>query len=152
MAKSQPEQKNLASSKSPGAYPVAAANLRRADAGARYLSVSVGKDFGNSANQPGDEPIVSPEELKLRIRDLTDTAQILMNRGLRESAFASLMKAYLLDPLNPDVLRCEKRVLPAWELTKHSGVTLTEGSQQAQVGEPRRKGIGAILAGFRKKF
>ena len=82
----------------------------------RYLSVTVGAEEtqarpGGSSNQEAQ----APEETARRIRELTETAQVLLNRGLRESAFDSLMRAYLLDPLHPDVLSCEKKVLPAWE-------------------------------------
>lgn len=86
--------------------------------GNRYLSVTVGKEFQNGIRSDVDEPDSSPLELKSRVRELTDTAEILLNRGLNESAFDALMKAYLLDPLSPDVLSCEKRVLPAWEVTR----------------------------------
>ena len=80
--------------------------------GSRYLSVTVGREFsGGIRSDEGG----SPEQIRLQIRQLTDTATVLLNRGLSESAFESLMKAYLLDPMNPDVVACEKRVLPAWE-------------------------------------
>jgi hypothetical protein len=84
----------------------------------RYLSVTVGNKFdGGIRGQQQDDP-ASAEETRLRIRELTETAHILLNRGLSESAFETLMKAYLLDPLNPDVISAEKRVLPAWELVR----------------------------------
>jgi tetratricopeptide (TPR) repeat protein len=84
------------------------------DAG-RYLSVTVGKQFERGIKAVEEEIPMNSEELQRRVHELTDTAQILLNRGLSESAFETLMKAYLLDPLNPEVLSCEQRVLPAWE-------------------------------------
>ena len=82
----------------------------------RYLSVTVGEEVtgGGLPGSPRREAL-SGEETARRIRELTETAQVLLNRGLRESAFDTLMRAYLLDPLNPEVLSCEKKVLPAWE-------------------------------------
>ena len=61
----------------------------------------------------------------MRVRELTDAAGTLLNRGLSESAFETLMNAYLLDPVSPDVLACEKRVLPAWELFRKQRTDLS---------------------------
>jgi hypothetical protein len=88
--------------------------------GTRYLSVTVGKEFSGGVRPEEGE---SSEQIRLQIRQLTDTATVLLNRGLSESAFDSLMKAYLLDPLNPDVLACESRVLPVWEKARQAQVT-----------------------------
>lgn len=84
--------------------------------GTRYLSLTVGKEFSGGVRP---EEGGSADQIRLQIRQLTDTASVLLDRGLSESAFDSLMKAYLLDPLNPDVLSCEARVLPAWEKARH---------------------------------
>jgi tetratricopeptide (TPR) repeat protein len=82
----------------------------------RYLSVTVGAEHpGGVLRDHSQQETLSIKETSRRIRQLTDTAHVLLNRGLKESAFDTLMRAYLLDPLNPDVLSCEKRVLPAWE-------------------------------------
>ena len=85
--------------------------------GSRYLSVTIGKEFraGIRPEEGG-----SSEQIRLQIRQLTDTAAVLLSRGLSESAFDSLMKAYLLDPMNPDVIACEARVLPAWEQVRQA--------------------------------
>lgn len=88
-----------------------------------YLSVTVGSEFESGIRVADEDE--GPEQIRLRVRQLTDTAQILLNRGLHESAFESLMKAYLLDPMSPDVLACEQRVLPAWEQTKAQRGTAT---------------------------
>ncbi len=94
----------------------------------RYLSVTVGKEFkgGIKPAEPGPVELPSPERKPLRpgndytgfIRELTDIAQEFVKLGLAEPAFDALMKAYILDPLSPDVLRCEKDVLPAWNLAR----------------------------------
>ncbi|MBP1678743.1 MAG: hypothetical protein H6Q29_654 [Bacteroidetes bacterium] len=95
--------------------------------GSRYLSVTVGKEFGGGIKTEEDG---SPEQIRLQIRQLTDTATVLLNRGLSDSAFDSLMKAYLLDPMNPDVLACEARVLPAREKARQAtGASLSDGSE-----------------------
>jgi hypothetical protein len=85
----------------------------------RYLSITVGKEFESGIRSSRPEPQLTPEELRLRVHQLVVNADALLSRGQSESAFESLMKAYLLDPLAPEVLSCEKRVLPAWELTRN---------------------------------
>ncbi|MER3523410.1 MAG: hypothetical protein C4326_04915 [Ignavibacteria bacterium] len=50
-----------------------------------------------------------------RVRILTDSADYFFSRGAVDKAFELLMRAYLLDPLAPEVLACEKRILPAWQ-------------------------------------
>ena len=81
----------------------------------RFLSLTVGKQFERGIRGEKEEPQESQDDVRMRVQELTETAQILLNRGLRESAFDALMKAYILDPLSPEVISCEKRVLPLWE-------------------------------------
>lgn len=85
----------------------------------RYLSLTVGKEFENGIKGGRPEPQLTPEEVHLRVHQFVANADALLSRGQSESAFESLMKAYLLDPLAPEVLSCEKRVLPAWESTRN---------------------------------
>jgi hypothetical protein len=89
----------------------------------RFLSVTVGKQFERGIK--GEEPQESRDDVQMRVQELTETAQILLNRGLRESAFDALMKAYLLDPLSPEVISCEKRILPLREQGHQQGSGLT---------------------------
>lgn len=96
----------------------------------RYLSVTVGKEFDGGIKESRPEPQISPEELPLRVHQLVLNADALLSRGQSESAFDSLMKAYLLDPLAPEVLSCEKRVLPAWEMTRNQRRQVPGSSQQ----------------------
>ena len=105
-------------------------------AGNRYLSVTVGKEFVSGIKDLQEDTLTSPQEVQSRVRELTDTAQILLNRGLNESAFDALMKAYLLDPLSPEVLSCEKRVIPAWELARKQGTSVPVREQSAGVSSP----------------
>lgn len=54
-------------------------------------------------------------EVQTRVRQLTSAAERSLEEGSVENAFNSLMKAYLLDPVSPFVLSCEKTLLPVWE-------------------------------------
>jgi tetratricopeptide (TPR) repeat protein len=82
----------------------------------RYLTVTIGNEFTNGIKPPeaDDEP-ASEKELQARVLRLTSLAAILWERGSYETAFDSLMKAYLLDPTSPAVIACEKNLLPSWE-------------------------------------
>jgi hypothetical protein len=78
----------------------------------RYLSVSVGPEFADGIRS--NEPVLPAGELLTRVRQLTNMAERLLESGSPESAFDTLMKAYMLDPVSPYVASCEKTVLPAW--------------------------------------
>jgi tetratricopeptide (TPR) repeat protein len=108
----------------------------------RYLSVTVGKEFEQGIKAMREEPMLSVQEIRLRVRQLVANADALLSRGLSESAFESLMKAYLLDPLAPEVLSCEGRVLPAWEMMRNArgqAVLSHPGAAAVQVeGDPAR--------------
>jgi hypothetical protein len=74
------------------------------------LSVTIGPEFGKVGGKgiPGTD-------VQSQVVRLTGAAEQYLKRGQSALAFDSLMEAYLLDPLNPLVLSCEKNVLPAWE-------------------------------------
>lgn len=76
----------------------------------RPLSVTIGSDFGKVG-----APAVPSRDVQSQITRLTGAAEQYLKRGQSALAFDSLMEAYLLDPLNPLVVSCEKNVLPAWE-------------------------------------
>ena len=86
--------------------------------GKRYLSVTVGSEFRNGIRAFGVEPQATAKEIQNRIRRLTSAAENFLENGAYKNAFESLMKAYLLDPLSPFVIACERTVLPAWERTR----------------------------------
>lgn len=98
--------------------------------GSRYLSVTVGKEFGGGI-RPDEGG--SAEQIRLQIRQLTDTATVLLDRGLSENAFEALMKAYLLDPMNPDVIACESRVLPAREKAHQALAAFSPAEQEGDI-------------------
>jgi len=90
----------------------------RMEGSPRYLSISVGKEFPGGI-RPAETLMPEAEEaLQTQIRRLTLVATNLFERGSYDPAFQSLMKAYLLDPTNPDVIACEQKLLPAWESLK----------------------------------
>ncbi len=76
----------------------------------KSLSVTIGPDFGKVGG-----PATSGRDVQSQITRLTGAAEQYLKRGQSALAFDSLMEAYLLDPLNPLVVSCEKNVLPAWE-------------------------------------
>jgi hypothetical protein len=76
----------------------------------KSLSVTIGSDFGKVGGSAG-----SGRDVQSQISRLTGAAEQYLKRGQSALAFDSLMEAYLLDPLNPLVVSCEKNVLPAWE-------------------------------------
>ena len=91
----------------------------------RYLSVTVGPEFETGFKGMESENNLNQNELQTRIRQLTSVAENFVDKGLPENAFDSLMKAYLLDPVSPYVISCEKMVLPAWEATHNNAGSLT---------------------------
>jgi hypothetical protein len=86
----------------------------------RYLSVTVGNEFQNGIRGPLEDRQSPPKDLQTRIRALTNVAENFLENGLCKNAFDSLMKAYLLDPMSPYVIACEKSILPAWERLRKS--------------------------------
>jgi tetratricopeptide (TPR) repeat protein len=70
-------------------------------------------------------------ELQARVKRLTNVAINLFERGSYETAFDSLMKAYLLDPTSTYVMNCEKTLLPAIELMRKRGSITSPAKAQA---------------------
>jgi hypothetical protein len=70
------------------------------------------------SNLAGSDPLLTSENIQAQIRQLTTIAENFLENGSCENAFESLMKAYLLDPISPYVMACERTVLPAWESSK----------------------------------
>ena len=73
----------------------------------RYLEVTVGSKFTTGIRDTQFE--------KSDIDRLTHNAELYLKQGLLNKAFEVLMQAYLIDPLHPAVLNCEKQILPYWE-------------------------------------
>lgn len=87
-----------------------------------FLTVSVGPEFRTGVKTTLDEPKISPKELQAQIRHLTSVAEQFLEKGSYDNAFDSLMKAYLLDPVSPYVISCEKAVLPVWQRNHGIGI------------------------------
>ncbi len=60
-------------------------------------------------------PMATPDDLANQVRRLTTDARGLYQRGAYQSAFDTLTRAYLLDPVSIDVLQAEALILPAFE-------------------------------------
>lgn len=83
---------------------------------ARFLALSVGKEFpGGIRQSSGGGGTAAQEELSAKVRRLTTVALSLLERGSAETAFETLMKAYVVDPMNPEIVSCASRILPVWE-------------------------------------
>ncbi len=83
-------------------------NDRRKSALLRFFPRTLRKPFVPASAS------LSPEEISQRIRSLIGSADHYLSRGAIENAFDSLTRAQLLDPSNPEVIACEKRVVPQW--------------------------------------
>jgi hypothetical protein len=104
----------------------------------RYLSVTVGTEFKNGVRSAEEKAAESPSQLQTRIRRLTNAADGFLESGSLKNAFESLMKAYLLDPMSPYVIACEKTILPAWEHMQSSSPDRIQGSKDTEVENPLR--------------
>lgn len=76
------------------------------------------REAGRPVGLPTDEDKVSAADVQQAVKQLTEAATRLHQSGFHENAFETLMRAYILDPLNPLVMSTEKAVLPSWELLR----------------------------------
>lgn len=104
----------------------------------RYLSVTVGKEFDNG--------IQSLADVQRRVKRLTGAASQLLERGAYETAFETLMKAYLLDPTSPDVIECEKTLLPTWESMRKKNSPPTQSVAPVRLPLPTENGEQRLQA------
>jgi len=86
----------------------------------------------------------STQDTQDKVRRLTLIAQKLFDLGAIDSAFESLMEAYLLDPANPLVAVSEAKMRPLWNLLRTRGVPAYEPTTR-----PRED--GTRLDGFRRR-
>ncbi len=98
----------------------------------RYLSVTVGKEFKSGVKSATEEAAQTPRDLQARIRRLTSAAESYYDNGSYKNAFDSLMKAYLLDPMSPFVIACEKTVIPAWQRMQASTPVETHTDEEPE--------------------
>ena len=102
--------------------------------GGRFLAITVGDEFENGV-KPNGELGPRPDEVEAQVKRLTTKASELLRRGAYETAFDSLMNAYLLDPVSPVVMESERTILPAIELMRKAK---KDGSQRmgAAIAQP----------------
>jgi len=85
--------------------------------GGRFLAITVGDEFDGGI-RPNGEGAPRPDEVEAQVKRLTSKASELLRRGAYETAFDSLMNAYLLDPVSPLVIETERTLLPAIEMLR----------------------------------
>lgn len=85
--------------------------------GGRFLAITVGDEFDDGI-RPNGEGTPRPDEVEAQVKRLTSKASELLRRGAYETAFDSLMNAYLLDPVSPLVIETERTLLPAIEMLR----------------------------------
>lgn len=106
----------------------------------RTLSTTVGKQFDRGIKSVG-EVSPSPQEIHAKVRYLVDTAAIFIDRGMNESAFESLMRAYLLDPLAPEVISSEEKILPLLEVMRNSPTRQVDAVHHGLKSTPQSKAV-----------
>jgi hypothetical protein len=123
--------------------------MLQAHSTARYLSVTVGKEFAQGVRTAEDESALSQQEIRARVQYLVEVADVFLDRGMTESAMDSLMRAYLLDPLAPEVISSEKKILPVLEMMRNAPQKLNSDTS----GPLRVRGAGkrGRWGGFFKK-
>jgi hypothetical protein len=98
---------------------------------------------------PGDrERGGDAQDIRSRVRYLVDAADGFLARGLNESAFESLLCAYLLDPLAPEVMASEERILPILNIMRGGSTVLHQeiengpgGSGELKVPKPAGENV-----------
>jgi hypothetical protein len=100
--------------------------------GGRFLGLTVGNEFEDGI-RPANESARPIEGVDMLIRRLTAKATELIRQGAYETAFDSLMNAYLLDPVSPTLMESEKTLLPAIEMMRRQ--------KKGNVGSQRMSGL-----------
>jgi len=123
--------------------------MLQAQTTSRYLSVTVGNQFVGGVRAVEDDSSLSKEEIRARVQYLVEVADVFLDRGMTESALDSLMRAYLLDPLAPEVISSEKRILPVLEIMRNSSLgPWSEASEPLGAGDGGKR---SWLGGFFKR-
>jgi hypothetical protein len=99
------------------------------------LGVTIGRDFAPPPTAKAGSPFYG--DTGAQITRLTNAAQQYLTNGQSALAFDSLMEAYLIDPLDPRVIACERSVLPAWEKYRTDGIAAATGAPQRMSDEDR---------------
>jgi hypothetical protein len=112
---------------------------QQAEIRTHHLSVSVGKQFPRGVRAADDESALTQQEIRVRVQYLVDVADVFLDRGMTESALDSLMRAYLLDPMAPEVISSEQRIFPVLDLMRDASQKLSPESSGPLRVEPAGK-------------
>ena len=82
-------------------------------------------------------------DLQQQVKRLTADARSLFERGAYVTAFDTLMKAYLLDPLSADVMKTEELIVPAFEQVRKRGTLLSPAPVQPGTAQILRQHLAA---------
>jgi hypothetical protein len=122
--------------------------MLQAQSSSRCLTVTVGNEFARGTRTAEDEVALSPQEIHARVQYLVDIADVFLGRGMTESALDSLLRAYLLDPLAPEVISSEQRILPLLDIMRDGSQKLSSGTTEGPVrteGGGKRSWWGAFF-------
>ena len=123
--------------------------MLQAQTTSRYLSVTVGSQFARGVRALEDESALSQQEIRARVQYLVEVADIFLDRGMTESALDSLMRAYLLDPLAPEVISSEKKIFPVLEMMRNA--PLNSGRDASEPLHVENAGKRSRWGGFFKR-
>jgi hypothetical protein len=126
----------------PATIPTTTFDAESSADSARYLSITVGNQYDTGIKPEESQSAASPSAPYDLVKELTDIAQELANLGLPEPAFDALMRAYLLDPLSPDVIACEKTIVPLWNSARSQNGSLP---RSAEIAEPAISGPAPVI-------
>jgi hypothetical protein len=107
-----------------------------------FLSVTVDPKSPTGIRRDHPTP---PNSLQKRIRGLTISAEHFLVRGDVDNAFELLMRAYLLDPVAPEVVACEKHVLPAWQKLHGQSVTGVRHEWKLKIAAQQQPNVQSSL-------
>ncbi len=116
-----------------------------------HLSVTVGKQFPGGFKRTEASTSATPDQDRTRIHRMASVALSLLERGSVDAAFETFMKAYVLDPMNADVLDCAASVIPAWEAQHTRSAMRTSAALRRWTDVPGAAAVEAqrIAGGYR---
>jgi hypothetical protein len=97
-----------------------------------------------TANKPAvpSQP-AAENDLQRHVHRLTDDARSLYERGAYVTAFNTLMKAYLLDPVDQGVMQAEELIVPAFERVRQRGTLTSPAPLEPGTAEILRRHLAA---------
>jgi hypothetical protein len=99
---------------------------------------------GAPASTPAIPVAAAVDEVARQVQQLTSMARDLYAHGSVETAFESLMNAYMLDPLSREVVQAEQLILPAVEMMRKRGtVTVQKEAAPPTTAQILRQSVAA---------